>query len=252
MKQHFPTAVFCGFFAFAAVTAAGAQSIPERTAVEAIAGLDHRTSDLFLDTGSAGAGIRAGVLLGSNFRLLAGLSRDFSRLFEEKERRDGTDRRTSYSLTAAWDIGRAHEVSLGYLYNRYELAWQAAPGLRTIGESESVSLDYSHFADWGQAGIGVTEILGNGSDPFLRVNGEYKLAGLGGQTEFYALGGAYGAVDEDDKGFSLGLRAKMPKGYNLYASAGRSYFSSGGDSTGFSLALVKSFGANAERIFRRH
>ncbi|NSY38977.1 hypothetical protein [Leisingera sp. ANG59] len=179
---------------------------------------------------------------------MAGVSRDFERLVEDKELRDGTDRSTSYSLSAAWDIGSSHEISLGYFKYRHEF-WNSGPA---VGESESVNLDYSHFADWGQAGIGVTEILGSGSDPIVRANGEYELPGLGGQTKFFTTGSAYGSVYEDNKGFSLGLRAKMPKGYNLYASAARSYFSTGGNSTRFSLSLVKSFGANAERVFRRH
>lgn len=208
----------------------------------------HRTSGRFLDTASAGAGIRAGVLLGDSFRLIVGLSREFTRLVESKELGRETDRGTSYSLSAAWDIGSAHEVSLGYFNYRNEFL-NPAP---VVSESETVSLDYSYFADWGQAGIGLSEILGSGFDPIVRVNGEYQLAGLGGQTQFFATGSAYGAVEENDKGFSLGLRAKMQKGYNLYASAGRNYFSSGGNSTRFSLSLVKSFGANAERIFRRH
>ncbi|MEW2912874.1 hypothetical protein AB1A62_09175 [Leisingera sp. JC11] len=160
--------------------------MPERTAVEASASVSHRTSDRFLDTASAGAELRAGVLLGGSFRLIAGLSRDFTRLVESKELGKETDRGTLYSLSAAWDIGSAHEISLGYFYNRSEFL-NPAP---VVSESESVTLDYGYFADWGQAGIGVSEVLGSGSYRVVRVNGEYRLAGLGGQTELYALGGA--------------------------------------------------------------
>ncbi|MEP4037024.1 hypothetical protein [Pseudophaeobacter sp.] len=121
-----------------------------------------------------------------------------------------------------------------------------------VSEGENLGLSYSHFADWGQAGVGFTGNLGNQSSTFMTANAEYKLSGAGKMAEVYLTGFAYGALSESNEGFSVGLRAKMRKGYNLYASAGRRYFSSGGNETSFNLSLAKSFGANAERIFRRH
>ncbi|MGR3620720.1 hypothetical protein, partial [Pseudophaeobacter sp.] len=85
-----------------------------------------------------------------------------------------------------------------------------------------------------------------------RVNGEYKLPNMGGETELFATGSAFGSSSDSAKGFAVGLRAKMDRGYNLYAMAGRSYLSSGGHGTTFNLSLVKSFGSNAERVFRRN
>ncbi|KIC12013.1 hypothetical protein RA19_05200 [Leisingera sp. ANG-M1] len=251
MKLHFLTAIFCGTFA-ASAALAQAQPDGDRVAVEVSAGIGHRTSDRFLDTASAEAGLRFGALLGERFRLIGSAARGITRLVEDRARDEGDDFSADYNITAAWDIGGAHEVRLGYSYSRYEYRLGPAPARAFVGESESVRLRYSYFAEWGQAGIGVTEFLGGPSNPAFSVGGEYRLNAPGRKTELYVTGGAGGFARSDDKGFSLGLRAKMPKGYNLYASASRNYFSSGANNSSFSLTLVKSFGVNAGRIFRRH
>lgn len=221
--------------------------------MEVSAGIDHRTSDRFLDTVSAGAGIRFGALLGENFRLIGSVSRESEYRAENKDVDHSDDRYTRFRLNAAWDLGEAHQVSLGYYFSRYKsVPFQVSPFQDFVSESESANLGYTYFVDWGQAGITLAEVLGFEFGASAAVNAEYKLPGLGGETEFFALASAGSALNGDGEGFSAGLRAKMPNNYNLYFNADRNFFSSGGNSTIFSLSLVKSFGANAGRIFRRH
>ncbi|MEX0302225.1 MAG: hypothetical protein AB3N24_07365 [Leisingera sp.] len=251
MKLHLLTAIFCGTLA-ASAALAQAQPDGDRVAVEVSAGIGHRTSDRFLDTASAEAGLRFGALLGERFRLIGSVSRGVDRLVEDRDPDEGDDFSADYGVTVAWDIGEAHEVRFGYSYFRYEYRLGPAPVQAFVSESESLNLAYTYFADWGQAGVGVSEILGSGFHPAIMANGEYRLNAAGSRTELYALGGGYGFVEGSSNGVFLGLRAKMPKGYNLYANVARRHLTSGVDSTTYSLSLVKSFGANAGRIFRRH
>ncbi|MGR3621671.1 hypothetical protein [Pseudophaeobacter sp.] len=171
MKHQFLTAFFSAFLCAIASTAADAQSLSNKSAFELSAGIGHSTSSQYLDTASAGAGLRFGALLGENIRLIAGVSRNFDRLTERRDLQNGDDRGTSFSLAAAWDIASAHEVSLGYFYSRYEYNFVGMPAQLAVQENEILSLNYSYFADWGQAGAGVSELLGDSSSTIFRVNG---------------------------------------------------------------------------------
>ncbi|WP_152618431.1 hypothetical protein [Leisingera sp. ANG-Vp] len=253
MKLHFLTAIFCGALAAVSAASAHAQSMKDRVAVEVAAGFNrHIDSWSRSSRNEVSIAGRAGFQLGERVRLIGSLAR--GNQIASNGSLDHETYTASYGVDVYWDITKAHTIGVQYdSYRHYLSYWHLTGGgiamKKDVLESETLSVSYDYYGENGSFGVALQELTSAGDNRWLTVEGEHLLGEFGRESRLY--GRAFGSKpmlnNRDDGTVGIGLRAKLPKQVHMYVTAMR--HSDGNSAVSFNLA--KSFGAKAERIFRR-
>lgn len=227
------------------VTPVSAQA--ETSAIPVAAEVELGFARVWWDTGNAND-VEATARLGA---ILAGRLRTVLSFVAGNLNQSSAYRSRAVGLDVYYDFNAEHSAGIGYSYRRKH--FPAVPPISSakVFEFESLTATYLYTPEAGSLRFELFHFMNSSAGPTATVAGEYRLGPAGRAIQFYGTAGGYGQLGESRKGINAGVRAKLPNGFDIYASGERIYGYSGND-TALNITLVKSFGANADRVFRRN